>query len=221
MGRPRAAASTLLLTSTHPRNIAGSRVCFCLASLIWPMGSAAMRLLLAAPLLAAAALLQLGGALAAAAASSPPVSVSLVSPWAAPPLVLELLEATHTQDPDAFWTLLTHLTGPWAFNDSRTSTAPRSAQAYHAAATRLLQQHNLLAAPGERELWNLALALHTEAPRIAAFWQLYEHSGPAKQWAAGAAGREAQCASWVAWGDEVLCTEQELVRALTSGAAPR
>lgn len=164
--------------------------------------------------------------------ATPPVKVQLYAPWDSPPFLLEILEAAHTERPDAFFPLITSLLNPWALekvlespsNDSglhfvqgnehhptRNLSVVSDEQIY-LAAKNVLETHNLLPVSGTIQNWELALALHTESVKVSAFWQLYETSDRLQRKAA--ARNSTHCGSWVDFADRVLCTEEELLEAL-------
>lgn len=146
--------------------------------------------------------------------AAPPISVSLQSPWPATPLLLEILEAVHTQNADSFWPLLDRLTS----KEASPLTSATSDEAVYNAASRALDQEGSLASPGDRDLWNWALAMHTEAPKVTAFWQMFSRGGAEERWINRAHRREVECGSWVAWGEKVLCTALEVEHAIETGS---
>ncbi|PWN41129.1 hypothetical protein IE81DRAFT_324849 [Ceraceosorus guamensis] len=150
----------------------------------------------------------------AAQSHSPPISVSLQSPWPATPLLLEILEAAHTQDPGSFWPLLDRLTDPQSVVLDRNASDERT----YTAAVQALDDAGLLEKLWDRQLWNWALAMHTEAPKVTAFWQMYNRGGAEERWSERSQGPAVECGSWVAWGQKVLCTASEVEEALGTGS---
>ena len=164
-------------------------------------------------------------AVAVLADTSAPVQVQLRSPWPAPPLVLEILEAAHEEQPSSFFTLLTHLTSPWAFgaigSAEQVEASEVGARLQRAseeevlrAARRILEERELLQQRGQRDNFELALALRSQTPKIAAFWQLYDTNGLHARWQA--ASNDSECGSWVDFAGQVLCSEAQLASALKS-----
>ncbi|PWN25468.1 hypothetical protein BDZ90DRAFT_223349 [Jaminaea rosea] len=148
--------------------------------------------------------------------SSPPVNVRLQSPWDSSPLLLEALEAAYDEDSDAFWPLLSHVSQP---SQSPESTAP-PAQVYDVV-KKALDDVGVLSERGSRDNWEMALALHSQSPKVAAFWQVARTTGAEERWAKhvqenGLAAGE--CESWVDWYGRVVCSETELQVVLSEEA---
>lgn len=149
-------------------------------------------------------------ACAAPSPSSPPVDIRLRAPWQAPPLLLEILEAAHTEDASSFWPLLEHLTES---QSSRERLANGSAKDVYESAKEALDSRRLLQGAGSRSNWDMALALHSEGPKVAAFWQLANTSGVHAQWTKEVEEGKIdshQCASWVDWYGRVACSPEDL-----------
>ncbi|PWN22586.1 hypothetical protein BCV69DRAFT_311378 [Microstroma glucosiphilum] len=151
--------------------------------------------------------------------SSPPVNIRLRAPWQSPPLLLEILEAVHTEDAAAFHPFLVELTTNEAYH---AALAGGSAKDVYEAAQTALDSLGLLKDEGARQNWKMSLALHSESAKVAAFFQLAETSGSEDRWASrgGAEGDEirSKCDSWVDWYGEVVCTAEELKVSLKSSA---
>ncbi|UZJ53758.1 hypothetical protein CBS101457_003078 [Exobasidium rhododendri] len=147
---------------------------------------------------------------------SPPVQVQLRSPWPAAPLLLEILEAAHEEQTTSFFPLLTHITsntilGGGSGDDweaARVRLREASDEAVLVEARQIIKERGLLKERGQKDNLELALALRSQSPKIAAFWQLYESNGLQQRWEQGAAGRE--CDSWIDFAGEIICSEQEL-----------
>lgn len=148
---------------------------------------------------------------------SPPIQVQLRSPWPSAPLLLEILEAAHEEQPSSFFPLLTQLTSPipskvaGGWGSASTGFDEASEEKIHSAARQIFDDQGLLLERGQRENFELALALRSQSPKIAAFWQLYETNGLQKRWEEATFGKE--CESWVDFAGKVICNEQELLEA--------
>ena len=164
-------------------------------------------------------------ALTVYADTSPPIQVQLRSPWSAPPLLLEILEAAYEEQPSSFFTLLSHITSPWALTgeitneglDSKTigrTLQQATEERIHEAARRILDERDLLIDRGQRHNFELSLALKTQTPKIAAFWQLYDTNGLKKRW--DEASKVGDCDSWVDFAGKVICSGEELAKAFES-----
>jgi UDP-glucose:glycoprotein glucosyltransferase len=141
--------------------------------------------------------------------TSPPVQVQLRSPWPAAPLLLEILEAAHEEDPSSFFPLLTHLTDASIAKESEASD-----KAVLEAARKVLREAQLLKQRGQRENFELHLALRSQSPKVAAFWQLYDTNGLQQRWQEASEGK--LCDSWVDFAGKVICSEEELLKAWES-----
>lgn len=152
--------------------------------------------------------------------SSPPVNIRLRAPWQSPPLLLEILEAVHTEDAAAFHPFLIELTTNGAYH---TALADGSAKDVYEAAQRTLDSLGLLKDEGARQNWQMSLALHSESAKVAAVFQLAETSGSEERWASrvGLEGDEmrSKCGSWVDWYGDVVCTAEELETSLKSSVS--
>lgn len=161
-----------------------------------------------------------------AASFTPPISVQLRSPWSAPPLLLEILEAAYEEEPSSFFTLLSHLTSPWALSgiiknedlDSNKTIGKvlqqSTDQRIYNAARRILDERQLLNHRGQRDNFEFSLALRSQAPKIAAFWQLYNTTSLQQRWEK--AKKQDDCGSWVDFAEKALCSEEELIKELES-----
>lgn len=169
--------------------------------------------------IALTALLISSSSLCLSAASSPPINIQLRAPWEANPLLLEILEATATEEPTAFWPFLDAIARS---EDHRATFSSGSASEVYHAAKALLDQEHLLRDTGKRANWEMALALHTEAPKVAAFSQVYRTAGAEQRWLESLKERGLQredCRSWVDWSGQVICDLPTLEHAIESTAA--
>lgn len=156
------------------------------------------------------------GATSPPSTSSPPVDIRLRAPWQNPPLLLEILEAANTEDPASFWPLLSHFVADDA-EALRDAHTPRD---IYDVAKRTLDAAGLLQDAGTRSNWEMALALHSEAPKVAAFWQSARALGVERRAASAAidAADDAQdCQSWVDWYGDIVCSAEDLQRRLSTG----
>ncbi|KAK0567058.1 killer toxin resistant protein [Tilletia horrida] len=167
------------------------------------------------------------------ASPSPPVHIKLRGPWPVqPPLLLEALEATASEDANAFFPLLNDITGPKALTEGSESTgtdpglalAQASSQQVYRAVHKHLAKLNYLADHAARQNFNLSLALHAEAAKVEAFWQVYATNGLEERWTKQTQGlikdnsqteaRES-CGSWVDLQGQVICNSEELQEVLS------
>ncbi|PWN32514.1 uncharacterized protein FA14DRAFT_113853, partial [Meira miltonrushii] len=152
---------------------------------------------------------------------SPPVQVQLRSPWPSPPLVLEILEAVHEENGDAFFDLINHLLNPWVLNVNPRnhegdyepiSLIDATDEDVFRRAQNVISQHHMLPTLAQELNWNTSLALRTQVPKISAFWQLYQTSGVLDRHASRQKSEE-ECGSWVDFEGKVICTDAELIEA--------
>lgn len=152
------------------------------------------------------------------AATSPPVNIRLRAPWEPSPLLLEAFEAAAAESPPAFHPLVAYLGDlnrfPESFDES-----PSSQQVYEAF-DGALKHLGLLQEPGARSNWDLALALHSQSPKIEAFWHLARTTGADARWAAHVSKMNwNSCGSWVDWYGQVVCDPAELDELLETVSA--
>ncbi|CAO1635982.1 unnamed protein product [Parajaminaea phylloscopi] len=148
--------------------------------------------------------------------ASPPVKVQLRAPWPAPPILLEALEAAAIEDPAAFHLLLSDLCGSEARTKDLASAS--SARGVYDAVTEALDRLQLLSGPGLRSSWDLALALHSQAPKVSAFWQLAKTTGAVERWKKHIeTSSHTACQSWVDWYGQVVCDAEELENLIEKG----
>ncbi|WVR05054.1 hypothetical protein IAU60_002066 [Kwoniella sp. DSM 27419] len=134
---------------------------------------------------------------AQASAGTPPVSISLETAWEAPPLILEILETVYDEHPSSYFPLLNLL-----------PSIPQtdSPENLLSSALDLISAYSLLPDPSSLSTFNLALALHTSAPKIQAEYAWYESSLRAKEGELGVQG----CEGWVEWRGKGFCEVDEL-----------
>ncbi|ODO11431.1 hypothetical protein I350_00211 [Cryptococcus amylolentus CBS 6273] len=133
-----------------------------------------------------------------AAASSPPVHFSLETGWAAPPLALEILETLYDESPNSYFTLLRLL------SSLPSDTTPETLLS---STVDLIQAYSLLP-PSSLATFNLALSLHSTAPRIEAEYNWYESAVRGQEKTLGVEG----CQGWVDWRGKGFCGVEELQR---------
>ncbi|WVQ71501.1 hypothetical protein IAR50_001039 [Cryptococcus sp. DSM 104548] len=133
-----------------------------------------------------------------AAASSPPVHFSLETGWAAPPLALEILETLYDESPSSYFTLL-HL-----LSSLPADTTPETLLS---STVDLIQAYSLLP-PSSLDTFNLALSLHSSAPRIEAEYNWYESAIRGQEATLGVEG----CEGWVDWRGKGFCAVEDLRR---------
>ncbi|KAG9126087.1 hypothetical protein FRC07_004930 [Ceratobasidium sp. 392] len=149
--------------------------------------------------LSALSTLGIAASLVAADTASPPVKVSLTTPWAAPSLLLEIIETATAEHPNQYFEIIDALTDPSTSGllGPITDTIHKPKYVYHTALA-LLQARGFLTEPSALSSYDKSLALHSAAPKIQAFYQLF-----------GDAPRPAECGSWVEWAGKQLCGPEE------------
>ncbi|SNX83387.1 related to UDP-glucose:glycoprotein glucosyltransferase precursor [Melanopsichium pennsylvanicum] len=158
---------------------------------------------------------------------SPPVKVQLRPSWASftlpsggSPFLLELLEAAHSQRPSSFFPLLKLLTTKHTPQQLHNATDEWLANRIE----NLIRDYHLFGkddqAVAERlDLWRMGLALKHAGPRIEAHKQAYQSLELEDIWNKGNAG-DSSCVSWVHHQDLVLCSAEDVKRALLERTAP-
>ncbi|KAI7864650.1 UDP-glucose:glycoprotein glucosyltransferase-domain-containing protein [Spinellus fusiger] len=131
-----------------------------------------------------------------AVADSPPVELTLVAPWSAPHLSIEIAETVAMENTTAYFSLLSHLS-------QQPLLTPQ--QQYQKCMQALTEQG---LSPQVIDYIQLSLSLHTATPRIEAHYQLYQSTLPKL------ANYDPECKVWVQLKDRQLCTLEELQHAL-------
>ncbi|WVQ78198.1 hypothetical protein IAT38_000281 [Cryptococcus sp. DSM 104549] len=134
-----------------------------------------------------------------ATATSPPVRISLETGWAAPPLLLEILETVYDEAPESYFPLL-HL-----LSSLRPTSSP---EALLSSTLDLISAYKLLPSPSSLSTLHLALSLHSTAPRIEAEYNWYESAVRGNETQLGVEG----CEGWVEWRGKGFCEVDELRR---------
>ncbi|SPO24696.1 related to UDP-glucose:glycoprotein glucosyltransferase precursor [Ustilago trichophora] len=158
---------------------------------------------------------------------SPPVKVQLRASWSqiqlpshGSPFLLELLEAAHSQQSGSFFPLIKLLTSKYSAKDLRGAS-----DEWLAKTVEELIKSNKLFGTEDRHVeealdtWRMSLALKNGSPRIQAFVQLYETLGLEDIWKKERDGKNGACTSWVHHQDAVLCSGEDVRRALQEKAS--
>lgn len=153
-------------------------------------------------------------------AEAPPVKVQLRASWSrieltsgGSPFLLEVLEAAQAQRPSSFFPLIELLTS------KHPPSELLQASDEHVAiiVEELIRSHELFSASSEHaeealDAWRMSLALSNSSPRIQALVQLYQTLNLDKVWKQGS--RNTSCVSWVHHQDQVLCSGNDVRKAI-------
>ncbi|KAG0356409.1 hypothetical protein BG005_004658 [Podila minutissima] len=132
---------------------------------------------------------------------SPPIEASIHTSWAAPPLLLEILEAVAVENRTAYQPLMRQLTDT-AFLDSVSTP-----KALYEESLRVIEAHGHVAPQAISSLkWSLAM--HTSAPWIEAHYHLYNSTIAPDRLTKP--GFNSDCGVWVDWYGRQICTVAEL-----------
>ncbi|KAK6902778.1 hypothetical protein I203_108037 [Kwoniella mangroviensis CBS 8507] len=146
----------------------------------------------------AGCLLSLAGG---AKANSPPVSISLETSWAAPPLLLEILETVYEESPSSYFSLLSLL-------PNLSEKDYESDESLLESMKNLISSYSLLS--GSESTFDLVLALHTAVPKIQAQFSWYESAIRPKERQLGVEACKED--GWVEWRGKGFCGVEELKR---------
>ncbi|KAJ1311851.1 hypothetical protein OPQ81_010312 [Rhizoctonia solani] len=136
---------------------------------------------------------------AAESTFSPPVKVSLTTSWAAPPLLLEIVETAAAEYPGRYFEILDTLTDPSSAGLLGPITEPvHKPQYVYNTALALLQARGFLTEPNTLSAFEKNMALHSATPKIQAFYQLF-----------GDPSKAPNCESWIEWSGKQACTPEE------------
>ncbi|KAI0244032.1 killer toxin resistant protein [Massospora cicadina] len=142
---------------------------------------------------------------------SPTVTVTLKTPWPAPPIKLEILELVPQFNTTAYFYALDKLTDP-TFLDLAPASVPDPAAIYKAALELIFRD---LVSQGSRQLFELQLALRSTAPGVQAYYQLYTDTVVPELSAAGPdVGFDPNCRNWVLYGGRQYCDLKQFERDL-------
>ncbi|WVQ70245.1 uncharacterized protein L199_008471 [Kwoniella botswanensis] len=134
-------------------------------------------------------------------ANSPPVSISLETSWAAPSLLLEILETVYEESPSSYFPLLSLL-------PNLSEEDYESDESLLDSINNLISSYSLL--PGSESTFDLALALHTAVPKIQAQFSWYESAVRPKERQLGVEACKED--GWVEWRGKGFCGAEELKR---------
>lgn len=153
---------------------------------------------------------------------SPPVKVQLRASWSqiqlpshGSPFLLELLEAARSQQPGSFFPLIKLLSTKYSAQELRAASDEWLAK----TAEELIKSNKLFGTEARHveealDTWRMSMALKNGSPRIQAFVQLYETLGLEEVWRKEKGETNGGCISWVHHQDSVLCSGEDLRRAL-------
>ncbi|KAF8707514.1 UDP-glucose:Glycoprotein Glucosyltransferase, partial [Rhizoctonia solani] len=146
--------------------------------------------------------------IAAQTAFSPPVKVSLTTSWAAPPILLEILETAAAEHPGRYFEILDALIDRSSdgFLGPITEPVHKPKYVYSTALAHLITR-GFLTEPNALSAFEKNMALHSATPKIQALYQLF-----------GDPSKAPECQSWIEWSGKQACTSEE-ADALLAGAS--
>lgn len=133
--------------------------------------------------------------------ASPPVAITLKAPWAAPPLLLEILELIPRFNASGYFHALDRLTSP-DFNVNKKPLAIAKDQLVYERALEFVFDE--LVASESRQLFELYLSLHNTAPAVQAYYQFYNDTVIPELSALGA-NFDPTCRNWIHFKDQQYC----------------
>ncbi|CAE6531593.1 unnamed protein product [Rhizoctonia solani] len=146
---------------------------------------------------------------AAESTFSPPIKVSLTTSWAAPPLLLEIIETAAAEHPGHYFEILDTLTDRSSAGFLGPITDPvHKPQYVYNTALALLQSRGFLIEPNALSAFEKNMALHSATPKIQAFYQLF-----------GDSSQVPGCQSWVEWSGKQACTPEEADKLLAEASS--
>ncbi|KAF9135677.1 hypothetical protein BGW39_001076 [Mortierella sp. 14UC] len=141
-------------------------------------------------------------------APSPPIQASIHTSWAAPPLLLEILEAVAVENKTAYFPLMRQLTDK-AFLDNVKSQKDLYQKSLDAIQTQGHVQPNALST------LKFSLAMHSTAPWIQAHYHLYNSTIMPDRILKS--NFDNDCGVWVDWYDRQICKLSELEAIVAGG----
>ncbi|CAE6460119.1 unnamed protein product [Rhizoctonia solani] len=146
---------------------------------------------------------------AAESTFSPPIKVSLTTSWAAPPLLLEIIETAAAEHPGHYFEILDTLTDRSSAGFLGPITDPvHKPQYVYNTALALLQSRGFLIEPNALSAFEKNMALHSATPKIQAFYQLF-----------GDSSKVIECQSWIEWSGKQACTPEEADKLLAEASS--
>jgi UDP-glucose:glycoprotein glucosyltransferase len=115
-------------------------------------------------------------------------------------------ETATAEHPDQYFEIVDALADPSSSGllGPITDTVHKPNYVYHTALA-LLQARGFLTEPNALSAYEKSLALHSAAPKIQAFYQLF-----------GDASKSAECGSWIEWAGKQVCGPDEIEELLSS-----
>ncbi|KAF9986008.1 hypothetical protein BGZ75_002306 [Mortierella antarctica] len=141
-------------------------------------------------------------------APSPPIQATIHSSWAAPPLLLEIIEAVAAENKTAYHPLMSQLTEPEFLS------GVRSQRDLYEKSLGLIQAQGHVS-PEALSTLKLSLAMHTAAPWIQAHYHLYNSTIVPDR--ISKSGFDHNCSVWVDWYDRQVCSVSELESLVDGG----
>ncbi|KAF9429568.1 hypothetical protein BGZ94_010274 [Podila epigama] len=148
------------------------------------------------------------GTLALAKTSSPPIEASIHTSWAAPPLVLEILEAVAVENQTAYLPLMRQLTDKDFLGSA---TTPKE---LYETSLRIVENQGHVS-PQALSSLKWSLAMHASAPWVAAHYHLYNSTIVPDS--LSKAKFDSDCGVWVDWYGRQICSVADLKSAVASG----
>ncbi|KAF9098169.1 hypothetical protein BGX29_007755 [Mortierella sp. GBA35] len=144
-------------------------------------------------------------------APSPPIQASIHTSWAAPPLLLEILEAVAVENKTAYFPLMRQLT------DKEFLNGIISQKDLYQKSLDIVQSQGHVQSNALSTLkWSLAM--HASAPWIQAHYHLYNSTVAPDRILKS--NFDNDCGVWVDWYDRQICTLSELEAIVAGGLKP-
>ncbi|KAG0378074.1 hypothetical protein BGX24_004801 [Mortierella sp. AD032] len=141
-------------------------------------------------------------------APSPPIQASIHTSWAAPPLLLEILEAVAVENKTAYLPLMRQLT------DKDFLDNIKSQKDLYQKSLDIIQTHGHVQ-PNALSTLKFSLSMHTSAPWIQAHYHLYNSTIAPDRILKSDFDNE--CGVWVDWYDRQICKLTELEAIVAGG----
>ncbi|KAG0277722.1 hypothetical protein BGZ95_005473 [Linnemannia exigua] len=141
-------------------------------------------------------------------APSPPIQASIHTSWAAPPLLLEILEAVAVENKTAYLPLMRQLT------DKDFLDSIKSQKDLYQKSLNIIQTHGHVQ-PNALSTLKFSLSMHTSAPWIQAHYHLYNSTIAPDR--ISKSDFDNECGVWVDWYDRQICKLTELEAIVAGG----
>lgn len=137
---------------------------------------------------------------------SPPIRIELKASWPAPPQIVEILETAAAENSSNYFPFLDDILSQFG------NSAHQNHAAIYKGTLHLIESHGYLSSPGAMSSYNFALSMHSQAPKIEAYYQYYNETVVPSLSASGSF--DETCNVWADWNGHQICSIDQLKSAI-------